>query len=44
MSEEKLITIYKPNGKAIKVNEHTANCLKNGDKTLAGYTLENPKK
>ena len=43
MSEEKLTTIYTPNGKAIKVNDHMVACLKRGDKSLKGFSLTKPK-
>ena len=42
-SEPKLTTIYTPNGKPLKVNDHMVVCLKRGDKSLAGYSLTKPK-
>ncbi|WP_372857623.1 hypothetical protein [Pseudoalteromonas sp.] len=43
MAEEKLITIYTPTGKALKVNAHVVACLKAGDKSLKGFSLTKPK-
>ena len=40
---EVLKVIYKPSGKAIKVNSHMIECLKSGAPSLSGYTLEKPK-
>jgi hypothetical protein len=41
--EEKLTTIYKPNGKPLKVNQHMVACLKRGDESLDGFSFKNPK-
>lgn len=45
MSEEKVKThtIYTPNGKALEVNENMVRLLKEGDKTLKGFSLTKPK-
>ena len=37
-------TIYTPLGKPLEVNDHMVDCLKRGDPTLAGFSLEKPKK
>jgi hypothetical protein len=41
--DEVLKVIYKPNGKAIKVNSYMVKCLKSGAASLSGYSLEKPK-
>ena len=43
MSDEKLTTIYTPNGKPLKVNEKMVELLKAGDKSLKGFSLTKPK-
>ena len=40
--QEKLTTIYKPNGKPLKVNSHMVKCLKRGDEGLKGFSLTKP--
>lgn len=49
MSEPKLKTVYKPNGKAVKVNEHMLKYIEMDENSrdyphrLVGWTKTNPK-